>query len=150
MQVHQHIQQKIEKKTKEIAFEKLNSLNLPTSLLIIPDGNGRWAKSLGLSVYEGHQKGAQVFAKILDNFLKLDIKVLGAWGFSEDNWKRPQDEIEKVMEVIEATIRQNLEKLKKNNVRFIVLGKKEKIAKEFPKLWKTLEEHHHSSCASSG
>ena len=44
------------------------------------------------------------------------------------------------MEVIEATIRQNLEKLKKNNVRFIVLGKKERVAKEFPKLWKTLEE----------
>lgn len=150
MRIHKAIKQKIDKHSQDFVLKNVNGLNLPNSLLIIPDGNGRWAKSLGLSVYEGHQKGALVFAKILDNFLKLDIRVLGAWGFSEDNWKRPQDEIEKVMEVIEATIKQNLEKLKKNNVRFIVLGKKEKVAKEFPSLWKTLEAAFEQTSKNNG
>lgn len=125
-------------KAEDIGIKSLNKLNLPNALLIIPDGNRRWAKNLGFSIYEGHKKGAEVFAKILDTFLKLNIEVLGAWSFSEDNWKRPQDEIDRIMEVIESVIIGNLQKLMTNNIKFVVLGNKDKI-KNYPSLLKTIE-----------
>lgn len=133
------LKKRLQNKAEDVAINSLNTLNLPNSLLIIPDGNGRWAKSLGLTVYEGHKKGADVFAKILDIFLKLNVKVLGAWGFSEDNWKRPQDEIDKIMEVIENIIKQNLQKMIDNNIKFFVLGNKERIKNNYPALFATIE-----------
>lgn len=131
MQLHQRAQ--------NFAIEKLNSLKLPNSILVIPDGNGRWAKEMGLSVYEGHKKGAKSFAKIIENFLKINTKVLGAWGFSEDNWKRPQDEVDKIMDVIDGVISENLQKMIDNNIKFLCLGRKEQISEKYPKLAKTIE-----------
>lgn len=131
MQLHQTAQ--------NFAIEKLNNLELPNSILVIPDGNGRWAKEMGKSIYEGHKAGAKSFAKIIENFLKINTKVLGAWGFSEDNWKRPQDEIDKIMDVIEGVISENLQKMINNNIKFICLGRKEGISEKYPKLAKTIE-----------
>lgn len=134
------LKKRLQNKAEDVAINSLNNLNLPNSLLIIPDGNGRWAKNLGLSVYEGHKIGAQVFAKILDNFLKINIKVLGAWGFSEDNWKRPMDEIDKIMEVIENIVKENTQKMIDNDIKFLVLGNKEKINTNYPTLFQTLND----------
>ena len=138
MGIHTQLKQKINKHTQNLAFEGLNSLSLPDALLIIPDGNGRWAKELGLSISQGHKEGGKNMSKILDHFMKIGINVLGVWGFSEDNWKRPKEEIDKIMEVIDNTITENLEKLLKNNIKFLVLGKKEKIQKEYPDLYKKI------------
>src|ERR1700704_3327943 len=124
---------KIQDKTSEIALQT-SGLNLPNALLIIPDGNGRWAKKLGLSISEGHKQVGKTFSQILDHFMRVGIHVLGVWGFSEDNWKRPKDEIDKIMEVIEDVITQNLEKLIKNNIKFITLGRVDRIGKEYPSL----------------
>lgn len=134
------LKKRLQNKAEDVAVNSLNKLTLPNALLIIPDGNGRWAKSLGLTVYEGHKQGAQTFAKILDMFLKLNIKVLGAWGFSEDNWKRPQDEIEKIMDVIENVIKQNSQKMMDNNIKFLAIGNKERIKNAYPTLFTTIEE----------
>lgn len=84
--------------------------------------------------------GGLTMGKILEAFMNLNIKVVGVWGFSEDNWKRPQEEIDNIMTVVKATIDQNLERLKKNGVRFMVIGKKDKIKKNYPKLYKTIEK----------
>ncbi len=135
MAIHSGIKKKLEKHTQNLAFDGVNSLTLPNALLIIPDGNGRWAKNLGLSISEGHKEGGRNLTKILDNFLKINIKVLGVWGFSEDNWKRSKEEIDRIMIVIEDTINENIEKIIKNNIKFIVLGKKDKIKAEYPRLF---------------
>ena len=121
-------------------ISQTSGLNLPKAMLIIPDGNGRWAKKMGLNISEGHLAGGKTISQILDHFMQIDIEVLGVWGFSEDNWKRPQEEVEKVMEVIEIVIKENKEKMIKNNIKFVVLGKEEKIKQEFPALVKTLDE----------
>jgi len=134
------LKKRLQDKAENVAINSLNNFNLPNSLLIIPDGNGRWAKNLGLSVYEGHKIGAQVFAKIIDQFLKIDVKVLGAWGFSEDNWKRPQDEINKIMEVIENIVKENTQKMINNDIKFLVLGNKEKINTNYPTLSQALNK----------
>lgn len=132
------------------AIESLNNLNLPTSLLIIPDGNGRWAKDMNVTVYEGHKKGANVFIQILTNFLKLNIKVLGAWGFSEDNWKRPAEEIDKIMIVIEDAIKDTMELMQSNNMKLLVLGNKDKIKINYPSLFQTIEEGLAKTAANTG
>jgi len=127
-----------------------SGLNLPKSLLIIPDGNGRWAKQLGLSVSAGHQQGGKTMSKVLDDFMLVDIKTLGVWGFSEDNWKRPFEETEEIMLVIEEVIKQNLEKLIKNNIKFMVLGNREKIKSEFPSLTETIIDAENKTSQNTG
>lgn len=146
MNIHKHIKNR----TKNLALENVNKLNLPNALLIIPDGNGRWAKKLGLSVYEGHKQGGKTIAEILDHFMKINIKVLGIWGFSEDNWKREKQEIDKIMEVIEAVISENLQKLMDNNIKFIVLGEGERIKNEYSKLLSTIENAEKQTVENSG
>lgn len=138
-------------KNEAIDFvSQTSSLNLPNALLIIPDGNGRWAKSLGLSISEGHKAGGKTMSQILDHFMKTKIQYLGIWGFSEDNWKREKSEIDKIMEVVEAVITENLEKMIKNNIKFLVLGKREKIKTEYPKLIDVIENAEQKTSQNSG
>ena len=136
MVIHKHLK----KHAANLALESLNKLNLPKALLIIPDGNGRWAKHLGLSVYDGHKAGGKTISEVLKHFLKINISVLGIWGFSEDNWKRSKEESDKIMEVIESVLKENLEVLMDNNIKFFVLGRKERIKQEYPKLYSVIED----------
>jgi undecaprenyl diphosphate synthase len=84
--------------------------------------------------------GGKTITKILDDFLLVNIKVLGIWGFSEDNWKRSDEEIIKIMEVIENVISSSLQKLIDNNIKFMVLGKRDKIKQNFPSLLSVIEK----------
>ena len=138
MSLHKHIKKHIEKQKLKFAAESINQLHLPKSLLIIPDGNGRWAKQMRLTISEGHKMGGKSIAQILEHFIKLNIDVLGIWGFSEDNWKREKEEIDKIMDVMESTIKTNLAKLLENNIKFFVLGTNERLEKEYPSLYKTI------------
>ena len=148
--MYKQIKESLRGKKAHFAIKSLNSLNLPHAMLIIPDGNGRWAKSMGKDIYEGHRQGAEVFAKILDHFLKINIKVLGAWGFSEDNWRRPQGEVDKIMDVIENIVKKNTRKMIDNNIKFIVLGNKEKIKTNYSSLSKTLDETTKKTARNNG
>lgn len=127
----------LNKHAEDFAIQSINQLHLPKSILIIPDGNGRWAKQMHLNISEGHKMGGKTVVSILEHFIKLNIDVLGIWGFSEDNWKREKQEIDKIMEVIESTIKNNLAKLLEQDIKFFVLGKSERLKKEYPSLYKT-------------
>jgi undecaprenyl diphosphate synthase len=139
----------INNKAKEMVLQT-SGFNLPKSLLIIPDGNGRWAKQMGVSISQGHKMGGKTMSKILDDFMQVGIDVLGVWGFSEDNWKRPSVEIEKIMEVIEEVIKNNLEKLIENNIKFMVLGKRERIKDEYNSLFNTIEDAENKTSKNNG
>src|SRR3989304_9891379 len=132
--MYKQIKESLRGKKAHFAIKSLNSLNLPHAMLIIPDGNGRWAKSMGKDIYEGHRQGAEVFAKILDHFLKINIKVLGSWGFSEDNWRRPVSEIDNIMDVIENIVKKNTQKIIDNDIKFLVIGKKNREESQYPTL----------------
>ena len=148
--MYQKLKQSFDKKREDAGMKALNKLNLPEAMLIIPDGNGRWAKNLGLNVYDGHKAGAKVFAEILRQFLKIDIKVLGAWGFSEDNWKRNEEEIERIMKVIEDIVEKNTNFMLDNNIKFLCLGNTEKIKNEYPSLFKTLKSTMEKTSTNNG
>jgi undecaprenyl diphosphate synthase len=138
MSLHKKLKRKLNKRAENFAIESINQLHLPKSLLIIPDGNGRWAKQMGLAIFEGHKMGGKSMAGILEHFIKLDIDVLGIWGFSEDNWKRDKEEVDKIMEVMQSTIKTNLAKLLENNIKFFVLGKNGLLEERYPDLYNTI------------
>jgi undecaprenyl diphosphate synthase len=121
-----------------IAITSLNQLNLPNSLLIIPDGNGRWAKLHHFATEKGHQAGGHTLTELLEVFVKLNTKVLGVWGFSEDNWKREKKEIDNIMQVVKDETEKSLVKMQKYGVKFLFIGKKEKIKEEYPQVFQTL------------
>jgi len=139
MQIHKRIQNRIQGHTTSIGIKGLNQLNLPNSLLIIPDGNRRWARAHALLPERGHWAGGDTVVKMLNVFKNLNVKVIGLWAFGEDNWKREEHEIDNIMEVIKNIVENNLKAMNKFGIKFVVIGKKEKIKKEYPNLYLALE-----------
>jgi undecaprenyl diphosphate synthase len=140
MSIHKRIQNRIQKHTTDIGVKGLNKLNLPNALLIIPDGNRRWARSHGLPPEKGHWAGGDTVVKMLTVFKDLNVKVIGLWAFSEDNWKREKFEIDNLMEVVKSVTEKSLPTMKKWGIKFVVVGKKDRIKKEYPDLFQTLEK----------
>ena len=105
---------------------------------------------MGLAISEGHKMGGKSMARILEHFIKLNIDVLGIWGFSEDNWKREKEEIDKIMEVMESTIKTNLAKLFEQDIKFFILGNSERLKKEYPSLYKTAFDATEKTAQNTG
>ncbi len=80
--------------------KNINNENLPVHIGLIMDGNGRWAKKRGLPRKAGHKKGADTFRKIVRYCNKLGISYLTVYAFSTENWKRPQEEIDGIMDLL--------------------------------------------------
>jgi undecaprenyl diphosphate synthase len=100
----------------------------PKHILIIPDGNRRWAKQKNHHSIQGHQKGAEKIIEIVKALQDLkDIRIITLWGFSADNWKRNKDEIIGIFNLINNQILSMLPELKKRNSRFIHLGRIDRI-----------------------
>ena len=109
---------------KEIPMEKF-----PHHMLLIPDGNGRWAKLVHKKIIEGHKKGAEVILNIYKDLWQLPIQFITIWGFSADNWKRSKDETEGIMMTIDQTLQKMLPDAMEKNSRIIHLGRKDRLPK---------------------
>lgn len=107
---------------KEIPKEKF-----PNHVLIIPDGNGRWAQINRKPPIVGHAKGYLVLKQVMENLQHMPIKIVTVWGFATDNWKRTKEETDNLMELFEKGLKELLPKLLKTNSRFIHLGRKDRI-----------------------
>ena len=92
-------------------------------LAIIMDGNGRWATERGLSRSDGHRAGAKQIAKVVEAAREFGIKYLTVYAFSTENWKRPQDEVRVLMELISEFTTDLLPDMLKNNVRLRTIGR---------------------------
>ena len=103
-------------------YEELDLNNIPKHVGIIMDGNGRWAKNRNMPRSFGHKEGAKRVIEIVEAAYKINIKSLTLYAFSTENWKRPEEEISKLMDLLAFYIKSQLEKIKKNNVRIKVLG----------------------------
>ena len=95
---------------------------------------------MGFNIKEGHQGGANTLSRLLEVFVEINVKIIGVWGFSEDNWKREKLEIDNLMVVYAKFMLDNIDKLKQNNIKFLCIGKKDRIKKEYPKLFKAIEK----------
>ncbi len=94
----------------------------PQHIAIIMDGNGRWAKKRFLPRFVGHQKGLKSVKRLVAHCSSLGIKALTLFAFSTENWRRPPDEVNKLMGLFLKALQKEVSKLNENNVRLIIVG----------------------------
>ncbi len=111
---------------------------LPKHVVLIPDGNGRWATANGKPVVEGHRQGA----KAVEGFLRVcrdwHVPYATIWGFSTENWGRRRVEVEAIMHLVELSLRRNRANFGRDGVRFRHLGRRDRIAAQYPRLAKLI------------
>jgi undecaprenyl diphosphate synthase len=93
---------------------------------IILDGNGRWAMSRGLPVAEGHREGTRALRRTVEAAIELGIGALVVYGFSTENWTRPPDEVDSLMEIFSETIDRELPDLAAQGVRTRFVGRRDR------------------------
>jgi len=98
---------------------------LPRHIAIIMDGNGRWAQQRGLPRAHGHQVGVGTVKKITTTCAKLGIGYLTLYSFSLENWQRPREEVEALMNLCAAYLAQERPTLMENNIRLLHVGRRE-------------------------
>lgn len=96
---------------------------IPRHIAIIMDGNGRWASRQGLPRFVGHQAGSASVREAVQACRALGVEVLTLYAFSVENWRRPKDEVQTLMMLIEAVIHREIEDLHAAGVRLGVLGR---------------------------
>jgi undecaprenyl diphosphate synthase len=96
------------------------------SVAIILDGNGRWAKRRGLPTAAGHRAGARTVRRVVEAAIELGIDDLSVFAFSTENWSRPQDEVDALMEIFAETIERELPDLAEQGVRVRFIGRRDR------------------------
>jgi undecaprenyl diphosphate synthase len=91
------------------------------------DGNGRWAAARGLSVAEGHREGARALRRTVEAALDLGVESLAVYAFSTENWARPDDEVESILELLGETIERELPDLAEQGVRTRFFGRRDRV-----------------------
>jgi undecaprenyl diphosphate synthase len=109
------------------------------SVAIIMDGNGRWASARGRSVADGHREGARALRRTVEAAIDLGVTSLAVYAFSTENWARPADEVESIMELLEETIERELPDLAKQGVRTRFFGRRDRIPAVLQDKMATLE-----------
>ena len=100
---------------------------LPQHVAIIMDGNGRWAKRHNLRRIAGHLEGTKTIRKIVKFCGEMKIKILTLFAFSTENWNRPKREVQALMNLLYKFLRQEINDLKKNNIKLLVSGQTERL-----------------------
>ena len=113
---------------------------LPNHIAIIMDGNGRWAKSRGLSRTAGHEEGAKTVREITKYCSQIGVKYLTLYAFSTENWTRPKLEVEFLMKLLQRWFTSELPVYLANNVKFKAIGDLSKFSKSLQKTIKDVEE----------
>ncbi len=103
---------------------------VPTHIAIIMDGNGRWAKKRGLPRQAGHKVGAEAFRTIANYAKSIGLKYLTVYAFSTENWKRSEEEVDAIMELLERYLREAIADMDKNRVRFCFFGDLTRLSPE--------------------
>ena len=112
-----------------MTVEPMNTI--PVHVSMIMDGNGRWAKERGKERVYGHFEGVESVRACVEAAVETGVKYLSIYAFSEENWNRPQAEVDALMELMVKAMAVEMDKLDRNGVRFMVIGNRERLA---PKL----------------
>lgn len=100
-----------------------NTLPPPAHVAIIMDGNGRWARRRGLPRLEGHRRGADAVRAAINGAKAQGIRYLTLYAFSSENWKRPDDEVGGLMNLLEYFLKRETKDLVKNRIRLRTIGR---------------------------
>lgn len=120
--------------------QKILNNEIPKHVAIIMDGNGRWAKQRGLPRVAGHKQGAEAARRIVSLASKAGVEYVTLFGFSSENWKRPQDEVQELMKLLRYYLRSETAELHKNNARLRVIGDRSAFAEDIVELIRNAEK----------
>ncbi len=113
--------------------------NLPRHIAIVMDGNGRWAQKQGLPRFAGHKAGAKVFQDMARYCNKLGIGALTVYAFSTENWNRPKDEVDGLMNELRSYLK-NTSAFQKENIRLVFSGDRSRLAPDLQELMAKAEK----------
>lgn len=108
-----------------LLFRKKDNIDrsrLPVHIAIIMDGNGRWARRRGLPRSAGHAAGAETFRNIATYCRDIGIRYLTVYAFSTENWKRPEQEIAAIWDLLRKYLMESIQKMTKERVRIHIMG----------------------------
>ena len=108
-----------------MTVEPMNTI--PVHVSMIMDGNGRWAKERGKERVYGHFEGVESVRACVEAAVETGVKYLSIYAFSEENWNRPQAEVDALMELMVKAMAAEMDKLDRNGVRFMVIGNRERL-----------------------
>lgn len=112
----------------------------PVHVAVIMDGNGRWAARRGLPRVAGHQRGVEAVRRTVEAASDLGVRYLTLFGFSSENWKRPQAEIEALMGLLRLYIRSEAARLNKNGIRLRFIGDRRRFAPDLQAMMTDAED----------
>ncbi|MBL6928853.1 MAG: isoprenyl transferase [Rhodospirillales bacterium] len=112
----------------------------PLHVAVIMDGNGRWAKARGLPRTAGHRRGVETAREIVEAAADCGVSILTLFGFSSENWNRPQGEIRDLMGLLRLYLRNEVGNLHKNGVRLRIVGERSALAADIVSLIEEAEE----------
>lgn len=115
-------------------MKNIDLKNLPNHIGIIMDGNGRWAKKRFMPRIAGHKEGMKRVIDIVEECCKLKINALTLYAFSTENWKRPKEEVNALMDILVIYINTQLKRILENNIIFKVVGDYKKLPTSIVKL----------------
>ncbi len=118
----------------------------PVHVGIIMDGNGRWAQARGLPRVEGHRQGAESVRRTVKAAVELGVRYLTLYGFSNENWKRPELEISALMGLLRLYLRREIEELDQRGVRIRFIGQRRRLASDIVGL---IEEAEARTCENT-
>jgi undecaprenyl diphosphate synthase len=102
--------------------ENIDFNNLPKHIAVIMDGNGRWAKGKGAARIFGHRNAIQAVKDVTEGCAQLGIKYLTLYAFSTENWGRPKEEVDALMQLLVNTLQKEIKTLHENNVKLQTIG----------------------------
>jgi undecaprenyl diphosphate synthase len=117
----------------------LPATDLARAVAIIMDGNGRWAEQRGLPIAEGHRAGTRALRRTVEAAIDLGVRSLAVYAFSTENWARPSDEVEDLMEIFGETIDRELPDLAVQGVRTRFVGRRDRAPEELQAKMRDLE-----------
>ncbi|MCX8747157.1 isoprenyl transferase [Snodgrassella sp. B3800] len=104
--------------------------DIPRHIAVIMDGNGRWAKKRLMPRIMGHKKGLEMLEDMTANCARMGVEYLTVFAFSTENWRRPVDEVNFLMNLFLQSLQKRVQKLHKNNLRLRVIGDRSRFAAE--------------------
>jgi len=113
--------------SESLSAQDLGIKKLPRHVAIIMDGNGRWATDRNLKRIEGHRRGSEVVKKIIDFSKDIGIEVLTLYAFSEENWHRPQEEVQALMDILANYLSSEFERMVSEGLRLHTVGRVDKL-----------------------
>ncbi len=99
----------------------------PVHVAIIMDGNGRWAKQRNLPRLAGHRKGVESIHRVLQTLSDKGVKYVTLYAFSTENWNRPAEEVEGILDIMVDALRRQTQSIHENNVRILHIGRMDRL-----------------------